>query len=87
MELAAAVAVAGQGSARYAWAVVLGTEEEEQEAKLNFPIWETDDNPSISARVTHGSEISGLSHATAVRCSLLIMADERSDALRRLDIS
>lgn len=52
-------------------------------------IRETDGNPSV-IRTSHSrppQKNPCLSHLTAVRCSLLIMPNERSDVLRRLDIS
>lgn len=68
---------------RYAWAVV-GARDEGGGGQIKFP------NPgnrqqSICTRTSHPRPQSQrLSHA---RCSLLIMPNERSDALRRLDIS
>lgn len=65
---------------------VLGTKEEE--GNSNFLIRETDENPSV-IRKSHSRppKYPCLSHLTAGRCSVLIMPNERSDALRRLDIS
>lgn len=63
----------------------------EQEAKSNFPIRETDEK-SICIRTSHSrppppKTTRAYPTSQAVRCSLLIMPNGRSDALRRLDIS
>lgn len=85
MELAAAVADQGV-STICVGRLMLGTKEEE--ARLKFPNSGNRREPTCNPHESLTAQKNlCLSRATAVRCSLLIMPDERSDAVRRLDIN